>query len=179
LVIWFGLSVVATALQRGLDQAGLLSSDMASVSVVLAGLLLVAAGLYQWTPLKQACLVQCRSPYDHLVKYWRQGSAGPMLAGIRHGLFCLGCCWMLMALLFVGGLMNFLWIAGLALLVLIEKLFPLGPHVSRLTGAALVIWGAVVLMRYSILSPSQAERKAPAVWHRHVEALVSWRVGTP
>lgn len=146
LLIWFGFSVVATSLQWGLDQAELLSSDMASGSVVLAGLLLIAAGLYQWAPLKQACLIQCRSPYDHLVKYWGQGSAGPMLAGVRHGLFCLGCCWMLMALLFVGGLMNFLWIAGLALLVLIEKLFPLGTHVSRLTGTALVIWGVVVLM---------------------------------
>jgi predicted metal-binding membrane protein len=120
---------------------------MASGSATLAGLLLIAAGLYQWTPLKQACLVQCRSPFEQLTKYWRQNTFGPLLAGTMHGLFCLGCCWLLMALLFVGGLMNLLWIAALAFLVLIEKLLPVGPHVSRLTGIALIIWGAVVLFR--------------------------------
>ena len=85
LVIWFGFSVAATVLQWGLDRAGLLSADMASGSATLAGLLLIAAGLYQWTPLKQACLVQCRSPFEHLTKYWRQGALGPMLAGAGHG----------------------------------------------------------------------------------------------
>lgn len=147
LVIWLGFSLVATALQWGLDRADLLSADMASGSATLAGLLLIAAGLYQWTPLKQACLVQCRSPFEQLSKYWRQGAFGPMMTGARHGVFCLGCCWMLMALLFVGGLMNLLWIAALAFLVLIEKLLPVGPRVSRLTGMALVVWGAVVLFR--------------------------------
>ena len=146
-VIWFGFSLVATALQWGLDRADLLSADMASGSAALAGLLLISAGLYQWTPLKQACLVQCRSPFEHLTKYWRQGAFGPMMAGARHGVFCLGCCWMLMALLFVGGLMNVLWVAAIAFLVLIEKLLPVGPRASRLTGMALVVWGAVVLFR--------------------------------
>jgi len=145
LVIWLGFSLAATLVQWGLDQAGLLSADMASGSATLGGLILIGAGLYQWTPLKQACLVQCRSPFEHLSKYWRQGAHGPMLAGARHGLFCLGCCWMLMTLLFVGGLMNVLWIAALAFLVLIEKLFPGGPRVTRLTGMALIVWGAVVL----------------------------------
>jgi predicted metal-binding membrane protein len=145
LVIWFGFSLVATALQWGLDRAGLLSADMANGSATLAGLLLIAAGLYQWTPLKQSCLVQCRSPFQHLTKYWRNGAFGPVLAGARHGLFCLGCCWVLMALLFVGGLMNVLWIAALALLVLIEKQLPVGPRVSRLAGIALLVWGAIVL----------------------------------
>lgn len=145
LAIWFGFSVVATALQWGLDRIGLLSADMASGSAILAGLLLISAGLYQWAPLKQACLIQCRSPFELLTKYWRQGALGPMQAGARHGLFCLGCCWMMMALLFVGGLMNVLWIAALALLVLVEKLLPVGPRVSRLTGVALMIWGAIVL----------------------------------
>jgi predicted metal-binding membrane protein len=145
LVIWCGFSLTATVLQWGLDRAGLLSDDMASASPTLAGLLLIAAGLYQWTPLKHACLVQCRSPFQNLTNHWRQGAIGPMLAGMRHGLFCLGCCWMLMALLFVGGLMNVLWIAALALLVLIEKLLPVRPRVTRLTGIALIIWGAIVL----------------------------------
>jgi predicted metal-binding membrane protein len=123
LAIWFVFSVFATALQWGLDRIGLLSEDMASGSAILAGLLLIAAGVYQWTRLKQACLVQCRSPYEILTRYWRQGAFGPMQAGARHGLFCLGCCWMMMALLFVGGLMNVLWIAALALWCLSKKCF--------------------------------------------------------
>jgi predicted metal-binding membrane protein len=146
LAIWFGFSLVATVLQWGLERADLLT-DMAVDGATLAGLLLIAAGLYQWTPLKRACLVQCRSPFQLLTQYWHQGAFGPMLAGARHGMFCLGCCWMLMALLFVGGLMNVLWVAALAFLVLIEKLFPAGPRVSQLTGIALVVWGAIVLFR--------------------------------
>ena len=147
LIIWFGFSLVATVLQWGLDRAGLLSADMASDSAALAGSLLIAAGLYQWSSVKQACLVQCRSPVENLMKYWRRGALGPVLAGANHGLFCVGCCWMLMALLFVGGLMNVLWIAALALLVLIEKLLPVGPRLSRWTGMALVVWGAILLFR--------------------------------
>src|SRR3984957_2230195 len=145
--VWAAFSLVATALQWRLDRAGLLSETMASGSVVLAALLLLAAGLYQLTPWKQACLQYCRSPMEFLTRYWRQGSLGPVRAGAWHGAYCLGFCWMLMALLFVGGLMNLLWIAGLALLVLIEKLFPLGPRVSQLTGVALIGWGAIVLFR--------------------------------
>ncbi len=147
LVVWFGFGLVATALQWGLDKIGLLLEDMAVGGATLAGLLLIAAGLYQWTPLKQACLVQCRSPFEHLTKYWRRGALGPMRAGAGHGLFCLGCCWMLMTLLFVGGLMNVLWIAALALLVLIEKMLAVGPRVSRFTGIMFVAWGTVVLFR--------------------------------
>jgi predicted metal-binding membrane protein len=147
LVIWFSFSLVATALQWGLDRVGLLSEDMALSGATLVGLLLIAAGLYQWTPLKQACLIECRSPFEHLTKYWRKGAFGPVLAGAGHGLFCLGCCWMLMALLFVVGLMNVLWIAALALLVLIEKVLPIGPRVSRLTGIVLMVWGTAVLVR--------------------------------
>jgi predicted metal-binding membrane protein len=147
LVIWFSFSLVATALQWGLDRVGLLSEDMALDGATLVGLLLIAAGLYQWTPLKQACLIQCRSPFEHLTKYWRKGAFGPMLAGAGHGLFCLGCCWMLMALLFVVGLVNVLWIAALALLVLIEKVLPIGPRVSRLTGITLMMWGTAALFR--------------------------------
>jgi predicted metal-binding membrane protein len=144
--VWGAFSLIATALQWGLDRAGLLTDTMASGSAVLAGSLLIAAGLYQWTPWKQACLKHCRSPVEFLSRYWRQGPLGPMRAGAQHGAFCLGCCWMLMALLFVGGLMNMLWIAGLALLVLVEKLFPQGRRVSQITGAALIAWGVFVLV---------------------------------
>jgi predicted metal-binding membrane protein len=150
LIVWFGFSLMATALQWGLDRIGLLSDDMAVGGATFAGLLLIAAGLYQWTPLKQACLIQCRSPFEQVTKYWRRGPFGPMMAGIRHGIFCLGCCWMLMALLFVGGLMNLLWIAALALLVLAEKMFPIGPRISRLTGVVLVVWGGIVIFRHAL-----------------------------
>jgi predicted metal-binding membrane protein len=146
LAIWAAFSLVATGLQFALDRAGLLSETMASGSVVLAALLLIAAGIYQWTPWKEACLRQCRSPIEFLTRYWRQGAFGPVRAGAWHGAFCLGCCWMLMALLFVGGLMNMFWIAGLALLVLIEKLFPFGRRVSQITGAVLIGWGVFVLV---------------------------------
>ena len=146
LAIWGAFSLVATGLQFALDRAGLLSETMASGSVVLAALLLIAAGVYQWTPWKEACLRQCRSPIEFLTRYWRQGAFGPVRAGAWHGAFCLGCCWMLMALLFVGGLMNMFWIAGLALLVLVEKLFPFGRRVSQVTGAALIGWGVFVLV---------------------------------
>ena len=147
LLIWFGFSLAATTLQFGLDRADLLSADMASASTKLAGMMLIMAGIYQWTPWKQACLVQCRSPATQLSRFWRQGRFGPLRAGAMHGLFCLGCCWLLMALLFVGGLMNLLWIAALALLVLIEKLLPVGPHVSRLTGIGLIVLGGVEVFR--------------------------------
>ena len=146
LAIWAAFSLLATGLQFALDRAGLLSGAMASGSAVLAALLLIAAGLYQWTPWKQACLRHCRSPIEFLTRYWRQGAFGPMRAGAWHGTFCLGCCWMLMGLLFVGGLMNMFWIAGLALLVLIEKLFPYGRRVSQITGVALISWGVFVLV---------------------------------
>jgi predicted metal-binding membrane protein len=146
LAIWAAFSLVATGLQFALDRAGLLSETMASGSVVLAALLLIAAGIYQWTPWKEACLRQCRSPIEFLTRYWRQGAFGPVRAGAWHGAFCLGCCWMLMALLFVGGLMNMFWIAGLALLVLIEKLFPFGRRVSQITGVVLIGWGVFVLV---------------------------------
>jgi predicted metal-binding membrane protein len=119
---------------------------MAASSVVLAGIVLIVAGAYQWTPLKQACLRHCRSPLAFLLGRWRQGAWGAVTNGMRHGLFCLGCCWMLMILLFVGGLMNLLWIAALALLVLIEKTLPWSGRTSRATGAALVVWGLVMLV---------------------------------
>lgn len=147
LLVWLGFSLAATILQFGLDRADLLSADMASADTKLAAVLLIVAGIYQWTPWKQACLVQCRSPAEQLTRFWRQGTSGPLRAGAMHGLFCLGCCWLLMVLLFVGGLMNLLWIAALALLVLLEKLLPGGPRVSRLTGIALIVWGAVEVFR--------------------------------
>ena len=109
--------------------------------------LLIAAGLYQWTPLKQSCLRRCRSPLDFIMTEWRDGDAGAFVMGLRHGVFCVGCCWLLMTLLFVGGVMNLAWIAALSLLVLVEKKLPAGRWVGYGVGVVLIAWGAVVLLR--------------------------------
>ena len=95
--------------------------------------------------MKEACLRHCRSPLDFILFHWRDGALGAVGSGVGHGFFCLGCCWMLMALLFVGGIMNIAWIAGIALIVLIEKTLPWGDRVNRVTGALLVAWGAITL----------------------------------
>jgi predicted metal-binding membrane protein len=145
LVVWFAFAAAATLLQWGLEGAGLLSETMALASIVVAGAVLVAAGIYQWTPLKQACLRHCRSPLEFLLFHWRDGAAGAFTSGARHGAFCLGCCWMLMALLFVGGVMNLAWIGGIALLVLIEKVLPWGGWMGRATGTVLIAWGIAML----------------------------------
>jgi predicted metal-binding membrane protein len=120
---------------------------MAFANAILAGTVLIAAGVYQWTPLKDTCLRHCRSPNDFLVRHWRRGTLGSVLTGVRHGLFCLGCCWVLMALLFVGGAMNAAWVGAIALFVLLEKTLPWGDRVSRLTGGLLAIWGVTILAR--------------------------------
>ena len=143
--VWAVFGCLAAMLQWGLDAALLLSSHMATTSAALAGLTLVAAGFYQWSPLKQACLRQCRSPLDFLLTNWRQGRRGALAMGVRHGLSCLGCCWMLMLLLFVGGVMNLLWIVGLSILVLLEKLVPAGRLIPRISGMVMVIAGLFLI----------------------------------
>jgi predicted metal-binding membrane protein len=145
LIVWFCFSIGAVVLQYALDKASLLSPLMQATSTVLAGAILIGAGLYQWTPVKQACLRRCRSPLDFVLTQWRSGNRGALSMGLRHGVFCLGCCWMLMLLLFVGGVMNFTWIAGIALFVLAEKLSPAGHWIGKAAGLALVIWGGLVL----------------------------------
>ena len=145
LLVWLGFSLGATLLQWGLDAAGSLSATMAAANGMLSGGVLLAAGLYQWTPLKDACLAHCRSPIGFLMQHWRPDSLGALATGLRHGLFCLGCCWMLMGLLFVGGLMNLLWVAALALLVLMEKTLPWGGRMSRVTGIVFAVWGIATL----------------------------------
>ena len=113
--------------------------------VMPSGLLLLAAGLYQLTPIKQACLRHCRHPITFLAAHWRRGTAGAVLMGLEPGAYCVGCCWFVMGLLFVGGVMNLYWIAGLALLVLLEKTVPAGHWLGYATGVALAGWGLVVL----------------------------------
>jgi predicted metal-binding membrane protein len=145
LAVWAGFSIAAAMLQFGFDRANLLSPAMRTTSTALAGALLVAAGLYQWTPLKQACLRQCRSPLDFVLGHWRNGAGGAFAMGIDHGLYCLGCCWMLMLLLFVGGVMSFAWIIGIALFVMVEKLAPAGHWAGKAAGLALAGWGLYTL----------------------------------
>lgn len=144
-VVWTGFSVLAVVLQFGFERAAWLSPMMEASSQVLAAALLIAAGVYQWTPLKQACLRRCRSPLDFVMTHWREGRWGAWVMGVQHGAYCAGCCWLLMTLLFVGGVMNLAWIAGLALYVLVEKLAPAGPWVGCVSGALLVIWGCATL----------------------------------
>jgi len=147
LLVWIGFGLTATSLQWGLDKLGLLSETMALGNAILASAVLIAAGVYQWTPLKDTCLRHCRSPTEFLVRHWRQDTRGALRTGVRHGLFCLGCCWMLMALLFVGGLMNIAWIGAIALFVLWEKTMPWDGWVTRFTGLLLVVWGAASLLQ--------------------------------
>jgi predicted metal-binding membrane protein len=144
--IWLGFSLAAVALQFALEHAALLSPMMAVTNRLIAGGVLIAAGIYQWTPLKQACLRRCRSPLEFLTTEWREGPRGVFVMGLRHGAYCLGCCWMLMLLLFVGGIMNMAWIAGIALFVLVEKLAPAGHWTGKAAGAALVLWGFATLV---------------------------------
>jgi predicted metal-binding membrane protein len=147
LLVWCGFSLAATLLQWGLDQAALLSETMAFTNAAFASAVLIAAGVYQWTPLKDACLRHCRSPTGFLVRNWRQGTLGAVRVGTRHGLFCLGCCWMLMALSFVGGLMNLAWVGAIALFVLVEKAMPGGDRISRFSGSLLIVWGGAILFK--------------------------------
>jgi len=141
---WIGFSLVATLAQWGLQRAALLDDRMASASSLLAAAVLMAAGIYQWTPIKYACLAQCQSPFGFLMTHggFPVDVLGCLRLGFLHGAYCVGCCWVLMALLFVVGIMNVLWIALLALLVLLEKLAPWGRWVARGAGAVCIAAGA-------------------------------------
>jgi predicted metal-binding membrane protein len=144
--VWAAFGIAATMMQWSLDVAALLSPTMRTTSVAIAGAVLIGAGLYQWTPLKQACLRHCRSPLDFVLTRWREGTRGAFGMGLRHGTYCLGCCWLLMALLFVGGVMNLAWIVGIAAFVLVEKTAPAGHWLGRIAGGGLVAWGAATLL---------------------------------
>ncbi len=145
LLAWTMFSAVAAGLQVGLHRAALMSPAMVSQSAWLGGGILVAAGVYQWLPVKNACLSHCRSPLHFLGAEWREGARGALIMGARHGSFCVGCCWALMALLFAVGVMNLAWVAALTIFVLVEKATRAGQAVGRAAGAGLVIWGAWVL----------------------------------
>jgi predicted metal-binding membrane protein len=147
LAIWTAFSVAATLAEWGLHQAALLTSSMAATSPALNGGLLIAAGVFQWTPLKRACLRGCRSPLSFLMSEWRDGTAGAFVMGLRHGSYCVGCCWILMALLFVAGVMNLIWVALVALFVMAEKILAKGEFLAHVAGVALVIAGFALMIR--------------------------------
>jgi predicted metal-binding membrane protein len=142
---WSVFSLAATLLQWGLDEAALLTMAQAAASPILGAAILMAAGVYQFLPLKHACLDHCRSPLHVVTHEWRPGRRGAFVMGVRHGAVCVGCCWALMGLLFVGGTMNLLWAAAIAVLVLAEKLLPAGPLVGRLAGLGLIAAGLALI----------------------------------
>ena len=146
LAIWLAWSLLGAGLQGALQALLLLSPHLATTSTLLGAGFLLLAGCYQFTPWKNACLVQCRSPLGFLLSRWREGRRGALLMGLHHGAYCVGCCWALMGLLFVGGVMSLLWVAALAGFVLLEKAVARGPLLSRVAGLALIGW-AVYLLR--------------------------------
>ena len=146
LLVWIGFSAAAATAQWALHQAALLSPAMTSTSPVLGGLLLLIAGVYQWLPIKSICLHHCRSPLGFVNSHWREGSGGALRMGVTHGFHCLGCCWALMMLLFVAGVMNLLWVAAIAALVLVEKVVPGGQWLGRVAGLSLAGWGLWMLL---------------------------------
>jgi predicted metal-binding membrane protein len=146
LAVWAIFSLAAAALQFGLERTALLSPAMKTTSIAVAGIVLIAAGVYQWTPLKHACLRRCRSPLEFVMLHWRAGARGAFTMGFRHGGYCVGCCWLLMLLLFIGGVMNVAWIAGISLFILVEKTAPAGRWISRGAGAILAAWGLATLL---------------------------------
>ncbi len=143
LATWLMFSIVAASVQQFIPGPSMALDDRFA-----GGAILIAAGLYQLSPLKNACLSQCRSPAEFLSRHWRSGSSGAVRLGVLHGAFCVGCCWLLMALLFVGGMMNLLWIVGLTTIVAAEKLLPRGEWFGRVAGVGFLAWGALRVAGY-------------------------------
>jgi len=147
LLCWISFAALAAGLQISLDRAAALSDmTMALHGRRASGAVMIAVGIYQLSPFKDACLGRCRSPAQFLSRHYRPGAAGALRLGLLHGAYCVGCCWMLMALLFVGGVMNLAWITGLTLLVAGEKLLPHGRTIARVAGVVLIAWGVFRLV---------------------------------
>jgi predicted metal-binding membrane protein len=147
LAIWATFSLVATLSQWGLESLGILTGMMEIASPTIAGLILIAAGVYQLTPLKHVCLMHCQSPLTFILHHWRPGRAGAFRMGIEHGGYCLGCCWFLMTLLFFGGIMNLIWIGGIAIYVGIEKFAAGHRWLTIASGALLIVVGLEIVVR--------------------------------
>ena len=143
---WAAAGVIYALAQRGLQRAGLISSGMRLSSAPLGGALLVAVGVWQWSPLKASCVVRCRSPLGFMMNEWRDGLAGAVGMGLRYATWCVGCCWMLMLVMFVAGAMSFGWAVAISLYVLIERLIPFGRAFDRAVGLVLIAWGAWMIV---------------------------------
>ncbi len=150
-VTWTIFSLLATILQWVLQQVAWLNPDMVITNKILSSIILVAAGIFQFTSLKHRCLSYCRTPIDFIHAKWKPGKTGAFRMGVENGIYCLGCCWALMVLLFVAGIMNLLWIALIASFVLLEKLLPQSKWISYTAGAALVLYGSYNLIHSSTL----------------------------
>jgi predicted metal-binding membrane protein len=146
-LVWFAFSLLATLVQWALERAGLLDNAMTSTTNFIGGFLFVVAGTYQWTRLKEICLTECQRPFAFLMRHggFRRDAPGSLTLGLRHGAYCVGCCWALTTLLFVGGVMNVLWIGLLALVILLKKIIPVGCLLARPVGIALVAEGVWLL----------------------------------
>ena len=144
LLVWTVFSAGAAAAQGALHQAAMLSPAMTAASASLGGGILVAAGIYQFTPFKRACLAHCQSPIGFLMSHWRSGTTGALRMGISHGAYCVGCCWALMCVLFVVGVMNLAWVAAMAILILVEKIARAGPVVARVAGSLMIAAGILM-----------------------------------
>ena len=144
LTVWAGFSACAALAQWGLHEAAFLSPEMAASSRMLGGAILIGAGVYQLTRAKRACLRHCQSPLGFLMSQWRDGAGGALRMGLRHGRYCLGCCWALMGVLFAVGIMNLAWVGVLTVFILLEKVVPAGALVSRVGGVVLIASGILL-----------------------------------
>jgi predicted metal-binding membrane protein len=147
LLIWGGFAIAAAALQIALEEGALLSPSLTFVSTRLAGLTFLLAAAYEFSPLKNRCLTQCSSPVGFITSHWRPGLSGAFHMGLSHGAFCVGCCWALMLLLFTAGVMNLLWVAALAILVLMQKVLPYPRVATTMAGTAMAVVGLVLVLR--------------------------------
>jgi len=147
LAAWTAFSAIATLLQWGMHSAALLSADVVRVTPRVGGALLMAAGAYQLTPLKDGCLSRCRAPLGFLLTEWQEGASGAFVMGARHGRACVGCCWLVMTLLFVAGVMNLLWVAVIAVVILVERAAPAGKWLGRVMGLVAMASGAWMMIR--------------------------------
>ncbi len=147
LIAWGLFGIAATLADWGLEQTALMSPMTQRLSPALGAAVIIVAGVYQLTPFKYVCLTHCRSPFDFALNHWHDGLVGALRMGFEHGLYCLGCCWFLMALLFAAGTMSLLWMAAITAFVLVEKLFPAGQRIARVSGLAMIAFGLYLLSR--------------------------------
>lgn len=146
LVAWGLFGVFATLADWALERAALISPMTGRLPPVLGAIVVIAAGIYQLSPLKSVCLTHCRSPFEFVLNHWRDGASGALRMGLEHGLYCLGCCWFLMALMFAAGIMSLLWMAVIAVFILLEKLLPVGTWLARAGGVAMLGFGVYLLV---------------------------------